>query len=470
MSHPPQFVAGDTEAREALTRMMKQRISSLFVPLRNPEQTPGPRTECGIVTERDLLRAIAEHQAAALAMPVERFASRPLVAVPAQAFVYRAVGRMHRLKTRHLGVVDETNRIIGAISARDLLRQRAGEAVMLGDEIDQAGDVPALATAWAKVAQVASSLLAEGLGGRDIAAVISREIGALTREPSLSRNGACWNPVTGAPPSPYAFAVLGSAGRGESLLAMDQDNALVFAEGEPDGAEDKWFGLMATHVADVLHESACPIARAASWPKTRNGAARQRPGTPALPDGSIAPDRRTCWPSTFSSTCAAFMATPSWRTGCGATASTPREGRPVLPSFSPRREARSSRRSAGSGGSRPIQGRIDLKRTGLFGIVTAARALAIRHHVVERSTPARLAGVKALGLGAESEFSDLDEAQAVFLDLILAQQLDDIEHGRPATNAIVVKRLSRAQRARLRAALEPLEHLDEWVRDLLFKN
>ena len=38
-------------------------------------------------------------------------------------------------------------------------------------------------------------------------------------------------------------------------------------------------------------------------------------------------------------------------------------------------------------------GRIDLKKAGVFGIVTAARALAVRHHVVERSTPARLAGV-----------------------------------------------------------------------------
>ena len=45
----------------------------------------------------------------------------------------------------------------------------------------------------------------------------------------------------GEPPCPYAVAVLGSAGRGESLLAMDQDNALVFAEGESGGAQDRWF-------------------------------------------------------------------------------------------------------------------------------------------------------------------------------------------------------------------------------------
>ena len=62
----------------------------------------------------------------------------------------------------------------------------------------------------------------------------------------------------GAPPCPYAFVVLGSAGRGESLLAMDQDNAIVFAEGEPDGAEDRWFARLGTHVAEILHEAGVP--------------------------------------------------------------------------------------------------------------------------------------------------------------------------------------------------------------------
>jgi hypothetical protein len=62
------------------------------------------------------------------------------------------------------------------------------------------------------------------------------------------------------------------------------------------------------------------------------------------------------------------------------------------------------------GGLRTTQGRIDLKRAGLFGIVTTARVLAIRHHVVERSTAARLGGVAALGIGGEADLTDLVEA------------------------------------------------------------
>ena len=88
--------------------------------------------------------------------------SRPLAVVPADAFVYRAVGRMSRLNVRHLGVADEAGRVIGALSARDLLRLRAGEAISLGDEIDVATDVHTLAAAWAKLPRVAASLVARG--------------------------------------------------------------------------------------------------------------------------------------------------------------------------------------------------------------------------------------------------------------------------------------------------------------------
>ena len=120
------------------------------------------------------------------------------------------------------------------------------------------------------------------------------------------------------------------------------------------------------------------------------------------------------------------------------------------------------------GGFRTKQGRIDLKKSGLFGIVTAARALAIRHHVVEHSTRARLMGIKAMGIGAANDLDALIEGQETFLDLLLAQQIEDIERGRPPSNAVAVKRLSARDRERLRAALEEVGNLDEITRSLFF--
>ena len=116
--------------------------------------------------------------------------------------------------------------------------------------------------AWAKLPQVVASLLAEGVSARDIAAVISRELGALTRQAAVIAEARMRDAGHGDPICPYAVAVLGSAGRSESLLAMDQDNALVFADGAPDGPED--IGSLSSAFTSPIFctKLACPIARA----------------------------------------------------------------------------------------------------------------------------------------------------------------------------------------------------------------
>jgi len=74
-----------------------------------------------------------------------------------------------------------------------------------------------------------------------------------------------------APPCRYAVLVLGSGGRGQSLLAADQDNAIVFERGEPEGAEDKWFAELGERIATTLDEASIPLckggimAKSADW-------------------------------------------------------------------------------------------------------------------------------------------------------------------------------------------------------------
>ena len=94
--------------------------------------------------------------------------------------------------------------------------------------------------------------------------------------------------------------------------------------------------------------------------------------------------------------------------------------------------------------------------------------MAIRHHVMDRSTAARFAGVKALVHVSETDLDALVEAQGVFLDLIVSQQVEDIAHGTPPSNAVAVKRLSARDRDRLHRALEAVTAIDELTPDLLF--
>src|SRR5262245_65199966 len=107
MRVPAKFVAAETKVSEALARMMEERISSVYVGTAKGDGGNRSAAEAGIITERDVLRAVSGHGGAALAFPV-KLASKPLAIVPADAFVYRAIGRMNRLKIRQPGGVDET--------------------------------------------------------------------------------------------------------------------------------------------------------------------------------------------------------------------------------------------------------------------------------------------------------------------------------------------------------------------------
>ena len=62
----------------------------------------------------------------------------------------------------------------------------------------------------------------------------------------------------GPPPVAYAVLVLGSAGRGESQLAADQDNAIVYAEGGESGPQDAYFEKLAIHMSDILDAAGVP--------------------------------------------------------------------------------------------------------------------------------------------------------------------------------------------------------------------
>lgn len=467
MSAPPKFVTADTLLGDALGRMAREKISSLLVFPAGSSTAPRAR-DTGIVTERDVMRALGERGAEALALPVGTFAKKPLVALPADAFVYRALGRMSRLKLRHLGVENENGAVCGIVTSRDLLRLRAQEAVILGDALDQGDDVPALAAAWARLPQAASGLLAEGVGARDIAAVISRELGALTRRAGVLAERKMKDDGHGDAPCGYALCVLGSAGRGESLLAMDQDNALVFAQGEPDGVEDLWFARYAGIVADILHEVGVPycqggvMAKNASW---RGSLATWR--------ARVADWITRSNPADLLSVDIFFdlvgvhgdpaLANEIWRAGFDAA-----EGNAAFAKLLAEAAGETESGLNMFGGIRTENGRVDLKKTGLFAIVTSARVLAIRHHLLKRSTPARLAAIAALDRGGGQDLDAVQRAQAEFLDLILAQQLADMQAGLPPGNKVAVKRLSREQRASLREALAAVRHLDALTRDLLF--
>lgn len=459
MGKPPRFAPPGMTAREALGFILDNKVSSVFVKAEDGR--------LGIITERDLLRALDPRCEGGAGSRLDELMSSPLHSVPQDSFLYRAMGRMHRLRVRHLAVTGETGEIVGALTNRDLLRLRATEAISLGDGIDMAQGPEELAAYWAKLPGIARSLHAEEVDARAIAAIVSGEVCAMTRRAAELAEARMAAEGRGQPPVPYAVLVLGSGGRGESLLVPDQDNAIVFAEGEPGGPEDKWFEDMAVHLAATLDAAGLPFCKGGVMAK--NAAWRHSlAGWKTVVEGWIGRSR----PEDLLNVDIFFDALPvhgDLRLGeeiHDYAYARARNNFPFLKLL-----AEISRKWQPPitflGGLRTENGRIDLKKGGLMPAFSIARVMSIRHGVLARSTPARLAAIRDLGLGAPSDFDRAIAAHRVLLGAILEQQLVDSEAGQPLSNWVDTRRLGKSRIAEIRDALKDIHPLEELVLDVL---
>ncbi len=465
MSSPPLFVGPDATLGEALKTLAGQRISALFVG--DAEAAPG---DVGIITERDVLRAIARDGAGALARPVGDYASRPVLTVPEGAFAYRAVARMARANIRHLAVVGEDDgRVVGALSQRDLLRLRAQSAAILGDGVDTATSIAGLGQVWARLPAVARGLTDEGLPAHEVSAIVAREVGALTRRATILAEERMAAAGLGPPPTRYAMMVLGSVGRGESLLAMDQDNAIVFAEGEPESANDRWFAALGGHAAAILHEVGVPLCK--------GGVMAREPGFRGSVDTWLA--RLETWlsrsdPADLLNVDIVFDA----RTVHGdarlmhdlllrfrkAAAANP----PFLKLMIASHSHAAPPLGLFGGLKGDADGRIDLKKHVLSGVVAAARVLALRGARAERGTLARLAAAGSDGRGSPAELTRLAEAFRLAQALVLRAQLADIGAGAKPDNRVPLSLVRPDEKAELKQALALAPVLEEIVRSAAF--
>ncbi|WP_367714932.1 DUF294 nucleotidyltransferase-like domain-containing protein [Nitratireductor sp. GISD-1A_MAKvit] len=464
----PVVVREGVSVHEATRLMADRRISSLLL---SPDGATGSHIDdYSIVTERDVLRAVASSGKKVLGRPVSEFAIRPVISVMEDDFFYQALGLMHRRQIRHLAVLDSARRLSGIISARDFLKFRAGAAVDLQRRIENAQTSADLAGAWSRVAVLASALLDEEIDARIIAEIISGILCAITASACRMALQSMETDGLGAPPSPFAVMVLGSGGRGESLLAADQDNALVFARGEPEGPEDRWFCEYAHRFTDNLHAAAIPLckggvmARNPQWRGARALWSRrvdewvEKARPEDLLNVDIFYDLRAVYgEEDFVTT----LATHAWERGAERITFAKLLGESVREVGNP---------FTHFGGLREESGRLDLKRHGLFPIAAFARALAIRHHLPEPSTRRRLEALAELPAMPRNDLLALRDAHRFLLARVLEQQVEDIAAGIPLSNRIELDRLSSRQQNTLRDALKTVALIPELVRGAMFSS
>jgi CBS domain-containing protein len=419
--HPPVFADPSADVREVAKRLADPSSGGLAI-------VKSLRGKACFVTATDLLEAATASNGHASSLRDVRH--HPLTTVADDDFLYRALGRMSRLDIQHLGIVNRSGEIVGTISADDLLRHRVTSALILGDEMDAARTVPELGRAWARLPQVVAASLREGVEPIDIAAIISAEIRFLTAKAAGLAVNRMIVAGRGVPPCQYAVLVLGSAGRGDSLLSADQDNALVYEAGEPDGQEDAWFAEAGAHIADILNEVGVPYCSGGvmaknpgcrhsleNWKKVVEGWV-ERPGpkealaSDIFFDGVPVYGELALASDLMAYSYARAEASPPF---IAALARFAKDWQPPIGIF--------GRLLTDN------DGRVDLKQNGLLPIVTAARTLALKHGIRPTSTVTRLTELKVRSLVDADIIDRAVSAFTVIVRAVLAQQVSDSHRG-----------------------------------------
>ncbi len=459
MSSPPVTAAPSISLTDAARIMAEKGIGSLLAV--GEDGAPA-----GIITERDVLRALARRDCDALSLTLGEIMSRPVACVAADALLAVAIARMARLGLRHLAVTGPDGRLLGVVAAGALLRLRANAALVLGDEVASAADPAALRAALQRLPVLAQGLLADDVSARGVAAVISAVLRDATARAAAIAADEMHAAGEGPAPAPYAVLVLGSAGRGESLLVPDQDNALVWADSAPAGAE-AWFAAFGARMTRILDEAGVPYCKGkvmASEPAWRGSLAdwRSRVGGWI---GRSRPEDLLNVDIFFDGVVAAGDADLGARLKSLAV-------RAASGAFAFLKLLHANISGMGSaigpfGMLRSENGRIDLKRHGLLPVTAGARLLALAAGFEGTATPERLACAAARGRLAASDRAALDQAHETLMRFVIDRQLADIAAGAAPGNFVTPARLDRPARARLKEALRTVDRISAAVGDSL---
>lgn len=456
MAQPVLTGSPDISVASACDQMDLAKVSSIVV-------IDATGRAIGMVTERDILHTLAQARATALDMRLADIMSSPVQSVSGDAYLYVAIARMTRLGLRHLLVVDDTDRPVGMITGRALLKIRASQALVIGDDITQAENSAAMDRARRALPDLAASLLADGVSARDIAAVISTVLRDITtRAAELAEQGMIADGWEGAP-SPFALLILGSGGRGESLLSFDQDNAIVHT-GPP--AHDVWYAEFARRLNTTLHEAGIPycegevMARNPAWRRSLDDWRTEirhwvfSPKMQTVMNVDIFFDFQPVYGNRN-------LARELKRIAIDTAATSA-----FFLQFLAINVAQMDVPLGIFGEFTTTHGKLNAKKFGLLPLVSAARAKAVKAGIDASGTAERYRALSEAGLLHSDDLASLQDAHETILRIMLEQQLRDIAAGQTPSARIEPRQLPRLTQKRLKMAFKRIRTLKTLIGSL----
>jgi CBS domain-containing protein len=436
ISRPPLFCEHTTTIRDAAVSMTEHGDSAILV-------REGERLS--IVTDADLRARVVAGQLASDA--TVSLVARDAVRVGHDRLAVDAVVDMLESGVDHLVVEDRRRTVLGIVSATDLMGFETWSPFALRHAALRARDEDELVRVSAGLRRLFLALLGAGLPPVDIGRVLTLQLDSLRLrliDFAIARHGPA--------PASWAWLVLGSAARREFTLGSDQENALAYADSDPESGVDAYFERFAQDVNAGLER--CGFVPDLNGVLARNRLWRmgESEWIKVFRDCLTEPDNSHLIRATVSF---------DFRHGSGGLEvvspliAVIREA-PRHPAFLRQlgRTAADPKPPLRFGGSLAVDqhGKIDIKRRGIIPIVNLARFHALANGVTISATVDRLEAAAESG-ALSSEIADgITEAFGIVARIRLQHHAAQIAAGEAVDNMVDPAGLPPVSRRELREA------------------
>ena len=459
LKRPPEIVDGSTTVQEAAKKMTQLAIGSLLVEDQNGELA-------GIVTDNDLRTKVVA-QGLSYDVPVAKVVSSPLKFISDDALAFDVLLQMMNQQVHHL-VVQRDNKVVGVITAHDIMVEQGTSPISLFREIVAQQRIQDLYALARKIPLVVATLMQEGGKAPDITrmtAVLNDHI--VTRVLSLLEE------EMGPAPHPWCWIMLGSEGRREQTLSTDQDNALLYENPPEEWSRIKAAKLYYRQLGNeaVKHLAECGyklcngkmMASNPHWRKPYKSwqAYFDRwmasPEPQAVLHATIFFDFRAGYGHfSLGEELKGHVAKEAPRHGLFLMhlAKDCLTGKPPLTFFRDFVVEKDGQH----------KNRLDLKTRGLVPFVDFARVMSLKYGIKENNTFDRLEALHAAGHISREFYVEIREAYDFQMQIRLLHQLRRLMAGQHPDNYIDPVDLSDTEKQTLKEAFEVINHIQSFLK------
>ena len=241
---PVHIVDAESSLYQAARTMTEAGLKHVLVrPTGHLQSINSSDRTLGILSDHDICRAVSDQQNPATTS-CQKYASFNLRTIDADDEIGDALLTMTRYRIHRLPVIDITGKVIGVLAQSDMLAHIGQHSQLISIQIEQATDLPSLATA---VELIGRYIRAQHQNGIKMGNV-SRMVQTLNAQvftklwqlivPDEVMENTC-------------VIVMGSEGRGEQIMRTDQDNALIIRDGYDHPELAQFADTFNQHLADL---------------------------------------------------------------------------------------------------------------------------------------------------------------------------------------------------------------------------